>query len=208
MVTPIKPGNSRNALGRPRNPVVDQAIVRAALELFIEHGVAGASIEKIAKRAGVAKTSIYRRWSSREALLAQAIEVARDATGYTIDLMDRTAPHDFVRLLVDACEIIARPDIRKLMARLIGSVPDYPRLMEVYRDTYYLPRRLALLRALERVQAAGLLTPDIDLETLADMLIGALMYRLLIPPLGENPVGELRDHMIRLLRQAGFDIAV
>jgi len=51
--------------------MVDQAILRAALELFIEHGVAGASIEKIAKRAGVGKTSIYRRWSSREALLAQ-----------------------------------------------------------------------------------------------------------------------------------------
>jgi AcrR family transcriptional regulator len=207
MGTQTKFGNSRNALGRPRNPVVDLAILRAALELFIEHGVAGASIEKIAKRAGVAKTSIYRRWSSREALLAQAIEVARDATGYTIDVVDRTAPHDFVRLLVDACEVIARPEIRKLMARLIGSVPDYPRLMEVYRETYYLPRRLALLRALERVQAAGLLARDIDLETLADMLIGALMYRLLIPPSEENPVGELRNLMIRLLRQVGFDIS-
>jgi AcrR family transcriptional regulator len=207
MGTPIKPDNSRNTLGRPRNPVVDQAIVRAALELFIEHGVAGASIEKIAKRAGVAKTSIYRRWSSREALLAQAIEVARDATGYTIDVIDHTAPRDFVRLLVEACEVIARPEIRKLMARLIGSVPDYPGLMQVYRETYYLPRRRAFVRALERAQAAGLLAADIDFETIADMLIGALMYRLLIPPSGENPVGELRDHMIRLLRQAGFDVS-
>jgi len=59
--------------------VIDQAILRAALELFIEQGIVGASIERIAKRAGVAKTSVYRRWSSREALLAQAIEVARNA---------------------------------------------------------------------------------------------------------------------------------
>jgi hypothetical protein len=51
------------------------------------------------------------------------------------------------------------------------------------------------------VQAAGLLARNIDLETLADMLSGALMYRLLMPPLGENPVGELRDQMIWLLRQ-------
>ena len=71
-----KAANSTGAPGRPRNPVVDQAILRAALQLFIEHGVAGASIERIAKRAGVAKTSVYRRWSSREALLAQAIEAA------------------------------------------------------------------------------------------------------------------------------------
>jgi AcrR family transcriptional regulator len=206
MDTPIKSRNPRNAAGRPRSPVVDQAILRAALELFIEHGVAGASIEKIAKRAGVGKTSIYRRWSSREALLAQAIEAFRNATGYTTELLDRTPPRDLVKLLIDACEIIARPEIRKLMARLIGSVPDYPILIEVYRDTYYLPRRLAFIRALERVQAAGLLARNMDLETLADMLAGALIYHLLVPPAGENPVGELRDHMIRLLRQAGFEV--
>src|SRR6516225_12301888 len=207
MGTSTKSGNSATSIGRPRNPVVDQAILRAALQLFIEHGVAGASIERIAKRAGVAKTSVYRRWSSREALLAQAIEAARNATGYTVDLMDRTPPEDFGKLLVEACEVVGRPEIRKLMTRLIGSIPDYPKLIEVYRETYYLPRRQAFGRALERVQAAGLLTKEIDLETLADMLSGALMYHLLMPPVGENPVGELRDQMIRLLRQAGFQVS-
>lgn len=207
METPVKSHNPRNVGGRPRSPVVEQAILRAALELFIEYGVAGASIEKIAKQAGVGKTSIYRRWSNREALLAQAIEAFRNATGYTTDLLDLTPPHDFTKLLIDACEVIARPEIRKLMARLIGSVPDYPMLIEVYRETYYLPRRRAFVRALERVQAAGLLARDTDLETLADMLSGALMYQLLMPPAGDNPVGELRDHMIRLLRHAGFEVS-
>ena len=197
----------RSATGRPRNPVVDQAVLRAALELFIEHGIAGTSIEKIAKRAGVAKTSIYRRWSSRESLLAQAIEVFRNATGYTIDLLDRTPPQDFVKLLVEACEVVGRPEIRKLMSRLIGSIPDYPKLIEVYRATYFLPRREAFGRALERVRAAGLLPTHIDLEALADMIIGAVMYRLIMPSPGDNPAGELRDHMIGLLRQAGFDVS-
>jgi AcrR family transcriptional regulator len=205
METPIKSRNPRNVAGRPRSPVVDQAILQAALELFIEHGVAGASIEKIAKRAGVGKTSIYRRWPSRETLLAQAIEAFRNATGFTTELLDRTPPRDIVKLLIDACEIIARPEIRKLMARLIGSVPDYPMLIEVYRETYYLPRRRAFVRALERVQAAGLLTGNVDLETLADMLSGALMYHLLMPPMGEN-LDDFRDHMIRLFRQTGFEV--
>jgi AcrR family transcriptional regulator len=200
-----KTGDSGSVQGRPRDPAVDQAILRAALELFIEHGIAGASIEKIAKKAGVAKTSIYRRWASREALLAQAIEVARNATGYTIDLLDRTSPRDFIKLLVEACEVIAKPEIRNLMARLIGSAPDYPKLLEVYREAYYLPRRLAFVRALEGVQAAGLLATNIDLETLADMLIGALTHHLLMSAPRENSVSEFRDHMIKLLRQAGFD---
>ena len=187
--------------------MIDQAILRAALELFIEQGIVGASIERIAKRAGVAKTSVYRRWSSREALLAQAIEVARNATGYTVDLVERTPPQDFVKLLIEACEVVGKPEIRKLMTRLIGSIPDSPKLMEVYRETYYLPRRQAFGRALERVQAAGLLAKNIDVEALADMIIGAVMHRLIMPSPGDNPAGELRDHMISLLRQAGFDVS-
>jgi AcrR family transcriptional regulator len=205
--TSTKAGNPSSAQGRPRDPSVDQAILRAALELFIEHGIAGASIEKVAKQAGVAKTSIYRRWTSREALLAQAIEVARNATGYTIDLLERTSPRDLIDLLVEACEVFAKPEMHKLMARLIGSAPDYPKLIEVYRETYYLPRWRAFVRALERAQGAGLLATNIDLETLADMLIGALMHRLLMFSPGENPVSELRGHMIKLLRQAGFDVS-
>jgi AcrR family transcriptional regulator len=207
MGTSTKAGNPSNTQGRPRDPSVDQAILRAALELFIEDGIAGASIEKIAKKAGVGKTSIYRRWTSREALLAQAIEVARNATGYTIDLLERTSPRDLIKLLVEASEVIAKPEIRKLMARLIGSSPDYPKLIEIYRETYYLPRRRAFVRALERAQSAGLLAENTDLEPLADMLIGALTHRLLVSPPEENSVSELRDHMIKLLGQAGFDVS-
>jgi AcrR family transcriptional regulator len=202
-----KTGNPNNAQGRPRDPSVDQAILSAALELFIEHGIAGASIEKIAKQAGVGKASIYRRCKSREGLLAQAIEFARNATGYTNDLLEHTSPGDLVKLLVEASEVIAKPNIRKLMARLIGSSPDYPKLIQIYHETYYLPRRRVFVRALERAQIAGLLAENSDLETLADMLIGALTHRLLLSSPGENSVSELRDHMIKLLRQVGFEVS-
>jgi len=84
---------------------------------------------------------------------------------------------------------------------------DYPKLIEVYRETYYLPRRQAFGRALERVRAAGLLTKEIDLDALADMIIGAVVYRLIISAPQDDPVPELRGHMISLLRQAGFDVS-
>jgi hypothetical protein len=109
--------------------------------------------------------------------------------------------------LIEACEVIGTPEIRKLMTRLIGSIPDYPKLIEVYCETYYLPRRQAFGRALERVRAAGLLTKEIDLEALADMIIGAVMYHLLMSSPGDNPADELRGHVIGLLRQAGFDVS-
>lgn len=52
--------------GRPREAATDRAILQAALDLFIERGVEGASIEQIAKNAGVGKPTIYRRWSGKK----------------------------------------------------------------------------------------------------------------------------------------------
>jgi AcrR family transcriptional regulator len=194
------------APGRPRDPAVDQKVLRAALALFIEHGFAGASIDKIARRAKVARTSIYRRWSSREALLAEAIELGRDAAEYSAELVDRTPPERVAALLLGGAELAARPETRKLVARLIGSIPDSPRLLAVYRETYYLPRRRAFLRALERVRKARLLPIGTDIEALADMLTGFIVHRALLAPPGEATPAALRLHLRQVLRQAGFKL--
>lgn len=204
--TPKRRAGTRGS-GRPRSAKVDAAILRAAFALFVEHGIEGASIEKIARRAKVAKTSIYRRWPSREALLAQAIETGRDTGGYTAERVDHTAPRDLVKLLLGASALMARPQLRKLAARMIGSLPDSPRLMAVYRDTYYRPRRQAFIHALERAQEAGLLPKTAAVEVLADMLAGALTYRMLVAPAGEDSAGHFRAYMIALLRAVGFDVS-
>jgi AcrR family transcriptional regulator len=192
---------SRGGSGRPRSAAVDEAILTAAFALFIEHGVEGASIERIARRAGVAKTSIYRRWPSREALLAQAIEAFRNAVGPTTEMVDRASPADFIKMLFDVPQIAVRPEIRNMLARLIGSLPESPLLLQVYRDTYFRPRREALIRALRRTQDVALLRPDADIELLADTLVGALLYRLLF---GEDSAETFRAYLPRLLRHLGF----
>jgi AcrR family transcriptional regulator len=181
--------------------------LRAALELFFEHGVQGASIAQIARRARVAKTSIYRRWSSREALLAQAIEAFRSTIGPSVEDVDRTPPDEFMALLLETCGAVAQPQIRKLMARLIGSIADLPSLMAVYREGYLMPRRNAFVRALERMRQAGLVTKAADPELLADMLIGALIQRIVITPPPRQTPEAMRAYMVRLLWQVGIEVA-
>jgi AcrR family transcriptional regulator len=187
--------------GRPRSAAVDDAILTAAFALFTEHGVEGASIERIARRAGVAKTSIYRRWASREALLAQAIEAFRNTVGPTAEMVDRASPAEFMQMLFEVPQIAVRPEIRNMLARLIGSLPESPLLLQVYRDTYFRPRREALVRALRRMQDAALLRPDVDTELLVDILVGALLYRLLFV---DDSAGAFRTYLSRLLRHLGF----
>src|SRR5215472_1525363 len=70
-------GGKKRGPGRPRSEAADHAILRAALSVFIERGIEGATIEQVADAAGVARTTLYRRWSSKEALIAQAIAAAR-----------------------------------------------------------------------------------------------------------------------------------
>jgi hypothetical protein len=77
------------------------------------------------------------------------------------------------------------------------------RRYKVYRETYH----LAFIRGFRARATTDLLAKNIDLETVADRIIGALMHRLLKFPPGKNSISEFRDHMIKLLRQAGFDVS-
>src|SRR5437764_14075432 len=65
--------------GRPRSERADKAIVDATLDLLAEEGgVTGVSIEAVAARAGVGKTTIYRRWPNKEALIIDALAALKE----------------------------------------------------------------------------------------------------------------------------------
>src|ERR1700678_2676674 len=68
---------TRSAPGRPRSPAVDGAILTSALALFLEGGIEAIAFDQIAKRTGVSRSAIYRRWDSRDALLVAALEHLR-----------------------------------------------------------------------------------------------------------------------------------
>jgi AcrR family transcriptional regulator len=64
---------TRGTAGRPRDPELDRRIAQAALDLFADAGWAGFAMEAVARRAGVGKATVYLRWSSKEALLTDAV---------------------------------------------------------------------------------------------------------------------------------------
>ncbi|MGA7618532.1 TetR/AcrR family transcriptional regulator [Candidatus Binatus sp.] len=190
--------------GRPRDAAADKAILRAALELFIEHGIEGASFEQIARRAGVARTTVYRRWSGREDLLAQAMEVAREAPERSLTAAARVPPKRMVDELIDALsEMATRRDYLRTVAKLVGSVPDSPKLMSVYWKTYLIPRRAMVAEIIGRARERGAIPKGTDSEILQDMIGGAIMYHLLIRP-GRKNRKEMRAYIRRLLHHAGL----
>jgi AcrR family transcriptional regulator len=196
--------SSRRSRGRPRDPHADALIMKAALELFVERGVDGANFEQIAKRAGVAKVTIYRRWSSKEELLTQAIEQARTvvpeaeiwATADTlVQQPDERLMDSWVRTLGDT-------RFRAVLAQLIGSSISHPALLATYREQYIQPRRQLIHAALDRAKQDGELAEDADIDSVIDMVVGAAMYRMLIDPTAADDPTATRRYLDNIIRQA------
>lgn len=189
--------------GRPRSQAADQAILRAALKVFIESGVEGASVEQIADDAGVARTTLYRRWSSKEALIAKAIATARGEEELWAADRARSArsPEPLIEALAD---VVTRSEYRRLAARLIGSIPNSPELMETYWDNHLLPRRSAMLKVIEAARDAGIVRPDSDPEILLDLMSGAIIHHLLVRP-GKRTRSEMYAYLCRVSRELAVD---
>jgi len=199
----IKPSAvARRPPGRPRSAEADHAIQSAAFALFVERGFDNMSIDDICERAGVARTTFYRRWSSKTALIAQAIASARGAPELDVDTLGG-APE----LLFDSlARALTAPDIKKVMARLIGASIDHPELIAAYWRTYMEPRRLAVLGLLRAAQAMGRLPPEADVSIVLDVISGAIAYQVLVRP-GERTPDEIKSHLAAVLGELGIDAA-
>lgn len=179
--------------GRPRDPHADELIMRTALELFVARGVEGANFEQIAKHAGVAKVTIYRRWSSKEELLTQAIEQARTLVPEAEIWAAARLPDE--RLMDSWAGTFGDTQFRAVLAQLIGSSISHPSLLATYREQYIRPRRQLIRTALERAKEDGQLAENADIDAVIDMVVGAAMYRMLIDP-ATDPAHYL-DNIIR-----------
>lgn len=188
---------------------MDDAILRAALELFVANGFADTSIEAVAKRAGVTRVTVYRRFASKEELLAKALEQARgdtDAAEVRRLADEGGSARPVIERLVDIwVELTGRDDFRALLARLIGSVPDQPELMRIYWDRHLLPRRESAKPAMRAMRAAGVLPAEGDDDVLLDVMAGAVLYRLLVHP-GPPTDAELRAHIRAIMAVVGVRI--
>jgi AcrR family transcriptional regulator len=179
--------------------------LQAALKVFVESGVEGASIEQIADYAGVARTTLYRRWASKEALIAHAIASARgEAERWAADRVKfAKSPEPLIDALA---RVVTRSEYRRLVARLIGSVPTCPELMGTYWRNYLYPRRAAMLKVIEAARAQGIVRQDCDPEILLDLISGVVIHQLLVRP-GKLTRSDMHGYLLRVLRELRPDEA-
>ncbi|MEW6475324.1 MAG: TetR/AcrR family transcriptional regulator [Actinomycetota bacterium] len=178
--------------GRPRSAQAEQAILDAALAAFIEHGYEGMSVEAVAERAGVGKTTIYRRWPSKQELVVAALDTLLEdvhptATGDT--------EADLVALVGRAHDFITRTKAGEVLPRMIGELAAGTPLGRAYFDKVMRPRLGELAALFEDARARGELRSDLDVDLALAAIIGSMMFLRVTRTLPKTK-GTLPDRLI------------
>lgn len=178
MTTTSEPEQGQRKPGRPRSAQAHKAILDAALELLAEEGFQGLSIEDVAARAGVGKTTIYRRWSSKDELVIDAIhEIQVDLT--TVDTGNFR--NDLVILFKAAYQgIMTHPLLPQLVLRLISEFQANPEIFQVFLTQLLIPRLQRFIYMVEQAQARGEIRRDIDWTLALELITGPIFMHLLI----------------------------
>ena len=178
------PSAAAERVGRPRNPQIDTAVVRATLAVLGESGYGRLTLDEVARRAGTTKPAIYRRWSSRQRLVLTALgqrlgEARAPDTGCTLCDLD-----ECLKLFVAAFRRMPPGVIGPLFADCTGD----RELRAAFMTTLFDPPRAAVRETLERAHARGDLREEVDLDLVLDLVGSLVHYRALF---GHAPTSDV-----------------
>jgi AcrR family transcriptional regulator len=182
--------------GRPRSVAVDEAILDAAIDAFIEGGWDGLTMEGVAARAGVAKTTIYRRYASRLDLIRAAAERLAEEKGAAPDT--GTLRGDLIALAHAYLGMLAETRTGRAIPAMVAATARHPDLAATYR-AFIAERRRESVAPIERAVLRGDIPIATDPQVILDLLVAPLFYRAFVShePTDDGYVTRLVDAVLR-----------
>ena len=179
-------------------PEITTAITEAVLDELAERGYARLSMESVAKRAGVGKSALYRRWASKQEMALSVI--AEFSVGQAAMPDTGSLVGDLRQSLEAVAHWLSHPKFSRILADLVAEMGRNPELSDVVEGMIGQPRRERGVVILERAIARGELDPNTDLELALDLLAAPIYWRLLVRD-GQIEPGYL-DKLTVLLSRA------
>lgn len=181
--------------GRPRSAEADDAILDAALDQFCDYGYDGLSVERVAAGAGVAKTTIYRRYPTKLDLVMAALERAKD--GARAPEGSGTLRTDLLEMGRSYLAMVQSPTIGRAIPMLLASKARSDELASAHAE-FVRARRATGFDLIRDGIARGELAADADPSLIADMLYGAIFTRVFVTaePTGEEYLVSLVDRIL------------
>jgi AcrR family transcriptional regulator len=163
--------------GRPRSEKARQAILHAAAELLVDHGLDAVSMDTVAEQAGVSKATIYRWWPTKETLALDAL--LNEWSGDPDDPDTGTLNGDLLALLHPWARLVVSRPYARVIAALLTKAHSDPAFAEDYVAHLITPRRDRARPAFDRAIERGEIAPDAPVEVTLDLVYGGLYHRLL-----------------------------
>jgi AcrR family transcriptional regulator len=185
-----------------RRARTDKAILDATRELLAERGVRELTVEAVAARSGVAKTTIYRRWRGKDELaLAVLIDMVEQVVA-TPDLGDTR--QELISFVDAAVKILGSTLMGRVMQGLVSELAANPELARAFRERVVAMRLAEVRRVLDRGIERGDIRPDVDSVLAHELLFGPVYYRLLLSgaPLDKGLAARIVDAVFPVLEPA------
>jgi AcrR family transcriptional regulator len=184
-----------NAQTRLRPSEIQRRVLNAAFESVLRIGFRAVTVESVSAETGIAKTSIYRRWPNKAAMVM-------DAFAFRIGPGTGFPPGDdhigSIRKQMLALARAFRGPAGTMIKALLAEAQFDLELAEAFQQHWLLPRREIATAGVQAAINSGELRPDVDVQVTLDALYGGLYYRLLtgLGPLSDTYVKGLFSHVI------------
>lgn len=193
------------ARGRPRSEPTRLKVLAAARDLLLEDGYDHVTMAGIAARAGVGKQTLYRWWPAKASLVADC--VIEDVLPFTTLVV---APSDDAiaalhSWLLGSFRRLSDPESVELIRGMTAAASSDPIARERLLERFGQPIRDSIQQVLQRGISAGQVRADVSAESVADLLVGLMMYSLFDPRLlTESRADVILDILaIGVLRSTG-----
>jgi len=172
-------------------------ILRAALKEFAETGYSGFRMESVAALAGVGRSTVYRHWPNKAALIADALETLNTQPDPARELLDGTARERVELILGHLAEVLGDSPLSACVPALVHAAETEPAVRD-FHHTYSARRRQRLTDTIAAGVAAGEFPSRIDPDAASVALAGAMFYRRLMTPDAPDAdfIGRLVDSVL------------
>jgi AcrR family transcriptional regulator len=163
-------------MARTRSTEAHDKVLRAALDLFVERGIDGTSVDAIAQASGVSKATIYNHWADKEALLMEVMVLVNGLDREREDVDTGDICKDLAIVLTRRPPGEFEVERNRMMPALIAYSAVHQEFGKAWRHRVMEPPRESLRQILRRGIKRGLLPRDLDLDTGVALLLGPVLY--------------------------------
>lgn len=180
-------------------PQITAAISEAVLDELAAHGYGRLSMEAVAKRAGVGKSALYRRWPSKQDMVVAVLSQTAVPPAAPPDTGSLRG--DVRALLESLWQWLVHPRFALILPDVTAEAARNPALAELIRTAIGEPRRALGAEVLRRGLRRGELPADVDLELALDLLPGPLYWRRTVRQVPAEPdyLDRVTEHVLRAL---------